>query len=500
MVSLSTPYTLCKKLKGHAGIILCLAVNEDGRFLASGGEDGTLIWEMSTMRLLQRIPDFAIRGGTSAVLWLRHEDVIEEGLIYGTKAGFLVFCRQTDQKTFEEVHAFPLAFPSEITSLVYDEISNRLAVANQEGTVALFAVDPASMIPTELWTVRPENSLPKSLAFTSQRDVLVFGVHDAIYTLDSSSGNPTETAPFIHGITIGNVACNTIKNVFCVDTVPSCALYRLDNIARIKVFDVPQTKPSQNWPKQVAFAESCRFVVSGSDHGLVYVFDRRSGELVQKLSLNTLFHKLSVNTLFQKLSANTLTTPWVQAVTTATVNGVEYIIAGEASGEGGNNNIYVFKKSWGFGHYTRPAALILALALTVPLYQNSMYFSTWILAKSGIQSMNEIVIPATSPALTPASTSFSQSNAAIGINTVTVIPSIFPFSSSVFSLSSDTTDSSTAVSPSSSFAPTPNSEVVSATFPSSGTLDYTVTTAPTQAITLEYPSSSFGISQPTSSF
>ena len=31
-------------------------------------------------------------------------------------------------------------------------------------------------------------------------------------------------------------------------------------------------------PKQVAFGEDCQIIVGGSDHGAVYVFDRRMGQ------------------------------------------------------------------------------------------------------------------------------------------------------------------------------------------------------------------------------
>jgi hypothetical protein len=36
-------------------------------------------------------------------------------------------------------------------------------------------------------------------------------------------------------------------------------------------------------PKQVVFAEDSRIVVGGSDHGIVYVFDRRTGAILEKL-------------------------------------------------------------------------------------------------------------------------------------------------------------------------------------------------------------------------
>ena len=53
------------------------------------------------------------------------------------------------------------------------------------------------------------------------------------------------------------------------------SLHQLDNGAYIQMF--PTGTPIKAMPKQVAFAEDSRLVVGGSDHGSVYVFDRRTG-------------------------------------------------------------------------------------------------------------------------------------------------------------------------------------------------------------------------------
>jgi hypothetical protein len=38
--------------------------------------------------------------------------------------------------------------------------------------------------------------------------------------------------------------------------------------------------------RQVVFAEDCSLIVIGSDHGFVYVFDRRSGNVLDKLEVS----------------------------------------------------------------------------------------------------------------------------------------------------------------------------------------------------------------------
>src|ERR1700722_15730001 len=44
-------------LKGHSGTVSCVAYSRDGKFLASGAKDGTLIvWGVATRKPLHQIP------------------------------------------------------------------------------------------------------------------------------------------------------------------------------------------------------------------------------------------------------------------------------------------------------------------------------------------------------------------------------------------------------------------------------------------------------------
>lgn len=83
----------------------------------------------------------------------------------------------------------------------------------------------------------------------------------------------------------GGAAVNSRRGVFCIDD-PSqgVALYRLSSRARIRTYAVPVTKSMR--PRQVTFAEDCSAIVSGSDHGVVYILDRRSGDIVDELRMD----------------------------------------------------------------------------------------------------------------------------------------------------------------------------------------------------------------------
>lgn len=81
----------------------------------------------------------------------------------------------------------------------------------------------------------------------------------------------------------GAAACNATHNVFCVDTIlGGAALYKMDDGTRLKDLEIPRKKELAA-PKQVALAEDCTVIVGGSDHGIVYVFDRKTGAMIQKL-------------------------------------------------------------------------------------------------------------------------------------------------------------------------------------------------------------------------
>ena len=58
-------------------------------------------------------------------------------------------------------------------------------------------------------------------------------------------------------------------------------MYRLQSGQLIKTFKTDP--PNIPVPKQVAFGEEGKVVVGGSDNGCIYVFDRRTGELIKTL-------------------------------------------------------------------------------------------------------------------------------------------------------------------------------------------------------------------------
>jgi len=84
----------------------------------------------------------------------------------------------------------------------------------------------------------------------------------------------------------GHAEVDVQKGVVCIDD-PSTgtSIYRLDDCSRLKTFQVRVTKKKRI--RNVAFVNECKVVVSGSDHGVVYLFDRRSGKTVDELMVHS---------------------------------------------------------------------------------------------------------------------------------------------------------------------------------------------------------------------
>ncbi|KAL0564996.1 hypothetical protein V5O48_017037, partial [Marasmius crinis-equi] len=352
---MNSPYALHTRLAGHAQLILCLAATEDGKLLASGGGDGTIVWSLEKLVMIQRLSTFGTRGGTTSLLWIHREDTLQDGLVYGTHEGYVVICKQGEQGGIEEVETFRIDDPSEITSLAYDGTASRLAVANRNGVVHMAVIEPSTMRTVrEVWTIKIENSIPKSIAFDSRRDLLVFGMHDAIYCIDNGTGVSDPLRSKQHGVRLGHASCTAVKGFYLVDNIFNGAtLYRMSDHSLLKEYAVPR-KQQIAYPKQAVFGEDSSIVISGSDHGTVYVFELREGKLVQEL--------------------DTRTGNWVQALTTSKVNEIPFIIAGEARPGEGGCGIFIFKKTGMFERFLRRAKMTLyggmAVATAATLYRN----------------------------------------------------------------------------------------------------------------------------------
>lgn len=59
-------------------------------------------------------------------------------------------------------------------------------------------------------------------------------------------------------------------------------MYKLSTTDRLKTFDVPFTMRRL---RHVAFHDGHSAIITGSDHGKVYIFDRRTGDVIDTIDV-----------------------------------------------------------------------------------------------------------------------------------------------------------------------------------------------------------------------
>ncbi|KAJ7044224.1 WD40-repeat-containing domain protein [Mycena alexandri] len=346
-------------LQGHFGKILSLGATDDGKLLASGGADGTRVWDLETMKEMRGPSSGGIMGATTAIVWIKRDDDPGECLFYGMQEGYVVRWRQrAGAPDFEEFFCEQLARPAEITGLAFDPLSNRLAVCNRDGVVQIHAVD-SSMNLRSLYVKQIPNSSPRAIAFGAmqgvERDVLVFNLYSGqIHIVRRSE----IVGKWNVGAYIADASIDASKSSMCLaDPIYGVSVHRLedDGLRKVKSFKVPATK-KRTRVRKVSFANQFREIVSGSDHGLIYVFDRKDGHTVDVLRIDKV--------------------KWAQTVTATDCSGTPTILAAKSNCEDSEaNEIYVWRKRAekrgvaGMSWMTLVHAVTLLAALAF-IYQN----------------------------------------------------------------------------------------------------------------------------------
>ncbi|KAF7361459.1 WD40 repeat-like protein [Mycena sanguinolenta] len=294
------------------------------------GKDGTRIWDLKTMTQIQDRPASAgIRGATTAIAWTNLDDEPGEMFFFGTVMGYLVGWRKVSgQHCFHETFCKRVVEPSEITALAFDAVSNRFAVSNRNGIVQVYDL-ASSAEPRKVISISVRNFLPKSLLFGvmrgNERELLAFGHSDGkIRTITGNLDIDNRLEQWEVGVHIGDAAIDTRRATVCIDDIHSGGIiYRLDDHQRVKALAVPSTTQEKR-PRQVRFVDDSKAIVIGSDHGIVYIFDRRNGQITDKLVLGG--------------------KDWVQTLATTECENIPTIITAK-SGDGlPDNDIIVWQK------------------------------------------------------------------------------------------------------------------------------------------------------------
>ncbi|KAG1853566.1 hypothetical protein C8R48DRAFT_777081 [Suillus tomentosus] len=157
----------------------------------------------------------------------------------------------------------------------------RIAIGKRDKIVQVLVLNTNLQLQAE-FSVRLDNTVPKSVAFADDRGVYVFGLYDGNF-IKLNGDDGTVVKEYTCKSVIGHAAVNQKRGVFMVDNVADgFMLYRLDgNEEPVRTFVT--APPSVSVPKQVAFGAEGRLIVGGSDNGSVYVFERKTGKLLDTL-------------------------------------------------------------------------------------------------------------------------------------------------------------------------------------------------------------------------
>ncbi|KAJ7880098.1 WD40-repeat-containing domain protein [Mycena leptocephala] len=310
-----------------------MPIAQDGRILASGGSQGTRLWNVADMSVLQRPSGTGIRGATLVVIWARQADEAHDVLYAGTQNGYF-FCWRQQDGVFEETFVIQMPDPGEITAMAFDSTNNHLCLCSRNDMVQSWTIskDPLTgkWMPTNIFSRRFPRLAPQAITFAAfdnsqDRDIIVLGFHNSgpIYTIRGKTG---ETASdWSVGAKIGDAAFNWRDGVFCLDDPTSGpALFRLSDQMKSKTYEIDRTRKNGR-PRKVRFGEHGSTLICGSDHGCVYVFDTCSGERLATLSVGS--------------------TEWVQVVATTEIDDISVIFAAQTRALDFSEEIFVWKRA-----------------------------------------------------------------------------------------------------------------------------------------------------------
>ncbi|KAJ6601486.1 WD40-repeat-containing domain protein [Mycena sp. CBHHK59/15] len=276
-----SPYFLDKRLTANrkAGAVNCLLFFNQGRMLASGGDDQCLrIWELRTGTCQQELQ--VEQWGQLTNISMFQESAESLVIFIGTGKG-IVSAYPWSQRTerFNPsggvlVQVFEETDPVEMQAI--DPINALFAVGSHTGHLKMYAIKSRTTL-EPLWRIEIHD-IPRSIMF--------LGDNNERLTYDLSAPKISGTVRRLDGA-VGSVALSPSGRTKAIYNLTSCKLdvYKpLDSL-----FPTPLSIHSRNRKiKGVTFTASGGFLVCGGDEGSVHVFDA-----VAKLHVQTLSHSHS---------------------------------------------------------------------------------------------------------------------------------------------------------------------------------------------------------------
>ncbi|KAF9527061.1 WD40-repeat-containing domain protein [Crepidotus variabilis] len=279
-------YRLVATLAEPEGAINALAFNPTGTSLASDGDDETVrIWDLASFKCVQALSDIEKQWGQITVLKFAQmgPDVSTEWLCFGTGFGMFVVYRRARKSTYfvELLRLKVFTSGDSVESFSFNPHFRRLAVGSHNGTLKVFELEGNGRDLTLLWDDRYDDMIIQSLVFVDQ------GEHLNIYIMASGDVicRNTDTGEQVYAKRLQS----PIGHAEVHHPTVAVVIENMTNGFDLYPFNKPT--PSRNFPvetnrlfiKSAVFAENGKIIVTGSDHGKVYIFGTTSSTALQVL-------------------------------------------------------------------------------------------------------------------------------------------------------------------------------------------------------------------------
>ncbi|KAJ3791428.1 hypothetical protein GGU11DRAFT_761613, partial [Lentinula aff. detonsa] len=187
----------------------------------------------------------------------------------------------------------------EISKIAYDASFGQLGVIQRSESVHRFIIDP-SMRPIVVRSVKIPRHWPQAVTFgqTGVRgpELWSFGREDSVMQgIEIKNDGVRDYS--------GHAAINVKEDTLIIDNVSQGVAVKL---------------------RFVAFHDGNSAIVTGSDHGKVYIFDRRTGNIIDTIYIGV--------------------DDWVQSIASVEEAGVPLILIGRSGENIGKTEIYVWEK------------------------------------------------------------------------------------------------------------------------------------------------------------
>ncbi|KAG1761662.1 hypothetical protein EDD22DRAFT_732608, partial [Suillus occidentalis] len=253
------------------------------------GTTGIKLWDINSHKELLSLSHHESSRIVSCVVWATTRQTAVETLCYRTGLGYITFLQHDlIDNNFQEICARRLGSGFEITCLSCHSISSEgdiwIAVGTKDKMVQILILNMSSQLQS-IFTVQLENTVPKSVTFADNKAIYVFGLYDGKLKLAVNHSCELRLLSTCTLLTLpsGHAAVCQKHGVFVVDnTTDGFTLYCLEGKGE-PVQTFVTALPSLLVLKQVAFGEEGKVVVGGSDTRLAYIFDRKTGQVLETL-------------------------------------------------------------------------------------------------------------------------------------------------------------------------------------------------------------------------